>query len=293
MSKSLYETLEVSQDASPEEIKKAYRKLARKYHPDINKDPKAEEKFKEINAAYEILSDEKKKAQYDRFGDSMFGGQNFHDFARGQGGADIDLDEILRNIFGGGGGGFGGFSGSRGGFQSSGFEFSEPDLDLNSRITIPFVTSIIGGKHHLAINSESFDIKVPAGVKNGETIRVRGKGKSYNGRRGDLLLKIEVASSPEYERDGDDLIKSFDIPLKKALFGGKVTIETMEKSITLKVPKNTKNAQQFRVKDLGIANRKSKIRGDLYLRANIILPKIEDLDPNLLKEMEEKLPEEL
>ncbi|WP_297579960.1 DnaJ domain-containing protein, partial [uncultured Helicobacter sp.] len=85
MSKSLYETLEVSQDASSEEIKKSYRRLARKYHPDINKDAGAEEKFKEINAAYEILSDENKRKQYDQFGDSMFGGQNFHDFARGQG----------------------------------------------------------------------------------------------------------------------------------------------------------------------------------------------------------------
>ena len=100
MSKSLYDTLEVSSSASDAEIKKAYRKLARQYHPDVNKDPKAEEKFKEINAAYEVLSDKEKRSKYDQFGDSMFGGQNFHDFARGQGG-NVDLDEILRNIFGG------------------------------------------------------------------------------------------------------------------------------------------------------------------------------------------------
>ena len=96
MSKSLYETLEVSPNATSDEIKKSYRRLARKYHPDINKEKDAEEKFKEINAAYEILSDEKKRKQYDQFGDSMFGGQNFHDFARGQG--NVNLDDILSQI---------------------------------------------------------------------------------------------------------------------------------------------------------------------------------------------------
>jgi len=107
MSKSLYETLGVSENASADEIKKAYRKLARKYHPDINKAPEAQEKFKEINAAYEVLSDAEKKAKYDQFGDQMFGGQSFQDFASSQGG-EVDLDEILRAMFGGGGfsGGF-------------------------------------------------------------------------------------------------------------------------------------------------------------------------------------------
>ncbi len=102
MSKSLYTTLEIAPGASEAEIKKAYRKLARQYHPDVNKDPAAEEKFKEINAAYEVLSDKDKRAKYDQYGDSMFGGQNFHDFARGQGG-NVDLDEILRSMFSGGG----------------------------------------------------------------------------------------------------------------------------------------------------------------------------------------------
>ncbi len=105
MGKSLYETLEVSEGASPEEIKKSYRRLARKYHPDLNKGKEAEEKFKEINAAYEILSDSQKRAQYDRLGDSMFGGQNFSDFARARGG---NFDDILSQIFGSGGYGFGG-----------------------------------------------------------------------------------------------------------------------------------------------------------------------------------------
>ncbi len=290
MSKSLYETLGVSENASADEIKRAYRKLARKYHPDINKDPEAEEKFKEINAAYEVLSDPERKKQYDQFGDQMFGGQDFRDFARGQG-ANVDLDEILRNIFGGGGG-FGGFSGgTHGGFGGfGGFDMGGMDLDIHAKITIPFNVAVQGGTHSVSVNGESFDIRIPAGVKSGETLRVRGKGKAYNNRRGDLLLKIEVAPSPEYERRGDDLYKTIDIPLKTAMFGGKIKVPTLEKEITLKVPKNTKNGQKFRVKGLGVLNRKSKVKGDLYLVANIVLPKVEDLDPELAKMMQEKLP---
>lgn len=289
MSKSLYETLEVEQNASADEIKKSYRRLARKYHPDINKEPGAEDKFKEINAAYEILSDENKRKQYDQFGDSMFGGQNFHDFTRSHG--SMDLDDILSQIFGGGfaqGGfsqsGFGGASfGDFGGFRSS----REHSLDINAQITIPFATALLGGVHNINIQNNSYDIKIPAGVKSGETIRLKGKGNSIGGQSGDLLLKVSVASHPQYTQDGDDLTMHFDVPLKVALFGGKVEIETLRKTITLKVPKNTKNAQRFRVKELGGYNRKSKAYGDLYLEANIILPNCDTL-PEALKEALEK-----
>lgn len=292
MAKSLYETLGVNENASADEIKKSYRKLARKYHPDVNKDPSAEEKFKEINAAYEVLSDPQKKQQYDQFGDSMFGGQNFHDFARGQG-SNVNLDEILRQMFGGGGGfsssgfsqgGFGGFSGFGGGFD-------EPDLDTNAQITIPFDVSVLGGKQHISLNNDAFDIKIPEGIQNGQKIRAKGKGKSYNGQKGDLIIKINVAPSNEYERDEDTLTKLFDIPLKIALFGGKIEIKTIHKDITLKVPQNTKQNQKFRVKELGVLNRKTGTKGDLYLKANIILPKLEDLDEELVKILEDKLPE--
>ena len=289
MSKSLYETLGVSEGASADEIKKAYRKLARKYHPDINKDESAVEKFKEINAAYEVLSDPEKKAQYDQFGDQMFGGQNFHDFARGQG-QGVDLDEILRQMFGGGGGGFsGGFGGAQGGFGGFGGGFGGPDLDVQARITVPFMTAIQGGKYKINVEGESFDIKIPAGIKSGETLRVRGKGKSYQGQRGDLLIKVEVAESDEYERKGDNLYKTFDVPLKEALFGGKVQVQTPEKEVSLKVPKNTKNGQKFRLKGKGVPDRKTAMRGDLYLIANVVLPDVDSLDPELRKALEEKL----
>jgi len=288
MSKSLYETLGVSESASADEIKKAYRKLARKYHPDINKDESTVEKFKEINAAYEVLSDKEKKQQYDQFGDQMFGGQNFHDFARGQG-QSVDLDEILRQMFGAGGGGaaggFGGFSGGGGGFGS----FGGPDLDLQARITIPFMVSVTGGKHSISANRQTFDIKIPAGIKSGETLRVRGKGKQYQGQAGDLLIKVEVAPSDEYERKGDNLYKTFDVPLKEALFGGKVQVQTPEKEVSLKVPKNTKNGQKFRLKGKGVADRKTALKGDLYLVANVVLPDVDTLDPDLKKVLEEKL----
>ncbi|MDA3947513.1 MAG: DnaJ domain-containing protein [Helicobacteraceae bacterium] len=285
MSKSLYETLGVSENATEAEIKKSYRKLARQFHPDINKDPDAEDKFKEINAAYEVLSDKTKKAQYDAHGDQMFGGQNFHDFAQGQGG-NADLDDILRQMFGqGGGGGFGGggFSGFGGGHQQ------QVNLDLEANVTVPFATAILGGKHNVSIQGDSFDIKIPAGIKDGEKMRVKGKGKSMHGQRGNLILNIKIAGTPDYVREGDNLVKTFDVPLYDALFGGKIAIQTLEKEINLKVPQNTRNGQRFRVKEMGAMNRKTAEKGDLYLIANIVLPNVDELDEELVAMMKDKL----
>ena len=298
MAKSLYKTLEIPENASEAEIKKAYRKLARQYHPDINKEAGAEDKFKEINSAYEILSDKEKKRQYDQMGDNMFGGQNFSDFSRSHGShGQGDLDDILRQMFSGGGG-FGGggnpFGGAGGNpFGGGGFGGQQaPNLDIETSVTIPFVVSILGGSHSVSVNNERFDIKIPAGVKSGEKMRVKGKGHAQGGRVGDLFLKITVASSPDYVREDNDLVKTFDVPLYAALFGEKISIETLEKEIKLKVPQNTKNGQRFRVKEMGAMNRKTKVRGDLYLKANIVLPKVDDLDEDLVEMMKEKLPKE-
>ena len=272
MSESLYETLGVSKGASSDEIKKAYRKLARKYHPDINKDPGAEDKFKEINAAYEILSDEKKRAQYDQYGDNMFGGQNFHDFARGS--ADMgDLNDILKNIF------------------SGGFGFGGADLDVNAKISIPFDVAVTGGEHKINFNGESIKIKIPSGIEGGEKLRIKGKGKSAGGQTGDLILAISVEPSDEYERVGDDLYKDIEIPLKTMLFGGKIEVHTYKKDVTIKIAENSKTGTKIRLKGYGVQNRKSGIYGDLYLKARVKLPNISELDEGLVKELKEKLPE--
>jgi curved DNA-binding protein len=226
-------------------------------------------------------------------GDAMFGGQNFHDFSRSHGGAG-SMEDILREMFSGGGfggagGGFGGFGG--GGFGGGGFH-QEPNLDLETNVTIPFAVSILGGSHSVAVQGDRFDIKIPAGIKSGEKMRVKGKGHAQGGRVGDLFLKITVASNPEYVREEDDLVKSFDVPLHAALFGDKISVQTLEKEIKLKIPHNTKNGQRFRVKEMGAMNRKKGMRGDLYLKANIVLPAIEELDAKLVELMKEKLPKE-
>ncbi|EAK9946385.1 J domain-containing protein [Campylobacter lari] len=290
MSNSLYETLGISQNASADEIKKAYRKLARQYHPDINKEAGAEEKFKEINAAYEILSDEKKRAQYDRYGDSMFGGQSFHDFSRNAGEADIN--DILNNIFGGGFGGFGrGFSSSnnfRSGF--GGFGGFEEDLDLQASVKIPFEKGILGGEHTININNEQVKIKIPHGIKDGEKLRIRGKGKSFQGQKGDLILKVELEKSGEYEREDDDLYKKIEISLKTALFGDKISVHTPRKEVKITIPPNSKNNQKIRLKGYGVQNRKTDLYGDMYLILNVKIPDINSLDPEFVKILEEKLP---
>lgn len=286
MSASLYETLGVSKTASAEEIKKAYRRLARKYHPDINKDKGAEDKFKEINAAYEILSDKDKKAKYDQYGDSMFGGQSFGDFSRQQG-AGANWDDILNSLFGGGrrsgsfGGGFGGFSSQ--GFQSSGFG---EDLDVQANIYIPFMKAVLGGEHEVSYQNESLKLKIPHGIKNKEKLRVKGRGKASMGQKGDLILVVNIQEDEAYERKDDDLYKDLDISLKAAIFGEeKVSVHTPRKEVKIKIPKNSKNGQKIRLKGYGVQNRKTNLYGDLYLSLNVVLPKEEELSEGLKEEL--------
>ncbi|HEB7535290.1 TPA: DnaJ domain-containing protein [Campylobacter coli] len=296
---SLYETLGVSKSASADEIKKAYRRLARQYHPDINKEKGAEEKFKEINAAYEILSDEKKRAQYDQYGDSMFGGQSFHDFSRNAGG--VNLDDILKDLFGGGFGG-GSSRGSRfNGFSSRGFDTGfggfggfEEDLDSTIELSIPFEKAVVGGEHSFNLQGETIKFKIPHGIKQGEKLRIRNKGKKgHNGSRGDLIVIVKLEESEIYQREDDDLYQKVDISLKTALFGGKVTVSTLKenkKEATITIPANSKNGQKIRLKGYGVQNRKNDIYGDMYLVLNVILPSTQTLDEQLIEILKEKLP---
>ncbi|WQR72256.1 DnaJ domain-containing protein [Helicobacter pylori] len=288
MSKSLYQTLNVSENASQDEIKKSYRRLARQYHPDLNKTKEAEEKFKEINAAYEILSDEEKRRQYDQFGDNMFGGQNFSDFARSRS-ANEDLDDILSSIFGRGG--FSQrFSQNSQGF--SGFNFSNfapENLDMTATLNVSVLDTLLGNKKQVSINNETFSLKIPIGVEEGEKIRVRNKGKMGRTGRGDLLLQIHIEEDEMYRREKDNIIQTFDLPLKTALFGGKIEIATWHKTLTLTIPPNTKAMQKFRIKEKGIKNRKTSHVGDLYLQARLILPKTETLSNELKALLEKEL----
>ncbi|MBN2824775.1 MAG: J domain-containing protein, partial [Campylobacterales bacterium] len=185
-------------------------------------------------------------------------------------------------------GGGGGFGSGRGGFGGFGGGFGL-DLDIQAQITIPFMTSIIGGTHKVSTGGESFDIRIPAGIKDGGTLRVRGKGRSHQGQVGDLMLQINVTASSEYKRENDDLYKTIDVPLKEAWFGGKIEVETPHKKVSLKVPKNTKNGQKFRIQGGGVPNPKTAMKGDLYLVANVILPDVEKMDKTLRQMCEEKL----
>ncbi|AEN15059.1 co-chaperone-curved DNA binding protein A [Helicobacter pylori Puno120] len=288
MSKSLYQTLDVSENANQDEIKKSYRRLARKYHPDLNKTKEAEEKFKEINAAYEILSDEEKRRQYDQFGDNMFGGQNFSDFARSRS-ASEDLDDILSSIFGRGG--FSQrFSQNSQGFSGFNFSnFAHEDLDMTTTLNVSVLDTLLGNKKQVSINNETFSLKIPIGVEEGEKIRVRNKGKMGRTGKGDLLLEIHIEEDEIYKREKDDIIQIFDLPLKTALFGGKIEIATWHKTLTLTIPPNTKAMQKFRIKDKGIKNRKTSHVGDLYLQARLILPKTETLSNELKALLEKEL----
>ncbi|GAA8862411.1 DnaJ family protein [Helicobacter pylori] len=288
MSKSLYQTLNVSENANQDEIKKSYRRLARQYHPDLNKTKEAEEKFKEINAAYEILSDEEKRRQYDQFGDNMFGGQNFSDFARSRSTSE-DLDDILSSIFGRGG--FSQrFSQNSQGFSGFNFSnFAHEDLDITATLNVSVLDTLLDNKKQVSINNETFSLKIPIGVEEGEKIRVRNKGKMGRTGRGDLLLQIHIEEDEIYKREKDDIIQTFDLPLKTALFGGKIEIATWHKTLTLTIPPNTKAMQKFRIKDKGIKNRKTSHVGDLYLQARLILPKIETLSSELKALLEKEL----
>ncbi len=287
MSKSLYETLGVSESATQDEIKKAYRKLARKYHPDICKKKECEEKFKEINTAYEILGDAKKRKQYDTTGDNMFNGQNFQDFYRQH--KDVDLEDVLSSIFGGGFGKSSGFSRSSGfgGFGFEGFGGNRgfaPELNIHARIQVPFERAVQGGVFPINYNGETIKVKIPEGIKSGQKLRIRGKGKSFKGQRGDLILEVEVTPSNTWKRQGNDLYKAVNVSLKKMIFGGKIGIDTFKGHINVKVPKNSKCCQKLRVKGYGVKN------GDLYLEFKPVLPKVEELDSDLAKMMEDKLP---
>ncbi len=289
MAQDYYATLGVERTASDADIKKAYRKLARQYHPDINPgDKTAETKFKEINEAYEVLSDADKRAQFDRFGAS--GGRGGPQWGGGSaGGAGSgDFSDLFEQLFGGAGGAGG--AGSRGGFRTSA---SGQDVDQPIDITIDEAFS--GSQRTIQFSNpngspRSITVKIPPGVDNGSRIRIAGEGAPGlgGGKRGDLFLVVKVLESPRFERKGDDLYLKADVELFTMLLGGEARIPVMGgKNVTLKVPAGSQSGTTHRVSGQGMPRLSNpEARGNLYIA---LQPKL----PTALSAKETELVEEL
>lgn len=293
MARDLYSVLGVSKDADEDAIKKAFRKLAVQYHPDKNPGKASEAKFKEINQAYEVLSDKDKRALYDEFGEESLhqgfdperaryvrqyagrggrggnvGGPGFNvqDIFGGGGGAGMgDLFGNLGDIFGGGGRQGPGRPGRKG-------------QDVEAEVTIDFVSAIKGTMIDIrAEGGEPRTIRIPAGASEGSRIRVAGQGGPGlgQGQAGDLIITIHVKPHPVFQRDGDDLKIEVPISIREAFSGGKIRVPTTDGEVTLKVPAKTQSGQQVRLKGKGV-QRKGKEPGDLYVRFLIRLPTGDD-----------------
>ncbi|MGN6411023.1 MAG: DnaJ C-terminal domain-containing protein [Nitrobacter sp.] len=292
-----YEVLGVQRGASAAAIKSAFRKLAKKYHPDANKnDPKAAERFAEVNTANEILGDEVKRKQFDRGeigadGKPRFqgfpgggprgarpgGGFEQYGFRGGGGGPGADgggFEDILNTMFGGARGGRRG--GAQFDFDTS--TFGAPDLDLNVTMTVSLEESVKGGDKRIRLPSgKELNVRIPAGVTSGQQIRLRGQGDTAPGHRpGDLLITVTVATHPIFKVDGNDLRADLPITLYEAVLGAKVRVPTLGGAVELSIPKNTSGGRTFRLKGKGIP--KGGASGDLFVTTRIILPDGNDAD---------------
>ncbi len=311
--KDYYKILGVSKNATEKEIKKAYRKLARQYHPDANpNDPKAEEKFKEINEAYEVLSDPEKRKKYDQFGAQW---KNFtgaggrpEDFwrqygAQGAGGAPgggpsyrTVSPEEFEEIFGGGSGGFSDFfetlfgmgaRGARGtgaGFNDFGFGGARTSgrtrpirgRDIEHPVDITLEEAYHGSSRTLQLGDERIEVKIPKGVKTGSRVRVAGKGEPgrNGGKPGDLYLKINVLPHARFQREGDNLRLKLPVDLYTMILGGEVQVPTLDRPLILNIPHETDNGKVFRLRGKGMPNvKRPDQRGDLYVEVSAKLPK--------------------
>ncbi len=264
--KDYYKTLGVSRSASEDEIKKAYRKLAMKYHPDRNPGNKeAEDKFKEINEANEVLSDSKKRARYDQLGDSYSqfqeGGGNPNNFnwndwvsqsqgSAGSGGVRVDasdfedmfgggFSDFFSSIFGGGGAGF-----STSGRRGQARPVQQRPRTYQQNVQIQFMEAYSGTTRLLQIDDRRIEVKIPAGAKTGTKVRVAGVGPNNS----DVYLVVEVVSDPRYERKGDDLNSEFQVDLYTAVLGGKENIRTLDgKTISINIPEGTESEKILRM----------------------------------------------
>ncbi len=295
MAKDYYAALGLEKTAGADQIKKAYRKLAMKFHPDKNPDDKkAEERFKEITEAYAVLSDPEKKQQYDQYGDAAFH-QRFsqEDIFR-----NADLGSIFREFgFGGGDDIFSQIFGGRSGHQGFGGQQRprpRKGPDFLMRITIPFRQAVLGGERRIDLDrsgqNEQLQVRIPAGVEPGQKLRISGKGgpSPNGGPAGDLMLEINVTKDPRFRREGKDLFTSVRIPMTGACLGTTVTVETLEESKRIKVKPGTQGGSKIRLKGFGVPGRSGQEPGDLYAVIDIEVPvELTDEQKGLLDKLQE------
>ena len=283
-----YEILGVDRGAAPEEIKKAYRKLAVQYHPDKNPgDKAAEEKFKEASNAYSVLSDPEKRRVYDTRGHAGVHGMGFEGY---QNMDDIFSHINLDDLFGRGFGGFGGF----GRFDDAfGDAFGQRRTrgptrgrDIRMNLNIPFADAVLGSKKDVNIEGKRITLTIPAGIQDGQTLRIRGHGETLGiGTSGDLLVTISVQSHPTLTREGADLFTDATISMTTAALGGSVRVQTLTGDVDLKVPAGAQPGQQLRLRGQGAVDASGR-KGDLRVRLVVEIPKsLSRKQRNLLKEL--------
>jgi len=301
--KDFYAILGLSRNATQDQIKKAYRNLARKHHPDMNQgDKRSEEKFKEIQHAYETLSDPEKRKTYDMFGTAGFGGQrpggggSYRQHSRGFPG----IDEIFKDIFSQGGASYG-MGGAGGGFGDI-FDFGttrqQPRKPRNTRhaVTLDFETAVKGGEKELLVKSpegetKKITVKIPAGVRTGSKVRLPGKGEQLNSMAGDLILEIKVLSHPVFRRENDDIYIDLPLTVYEAALGTLVDVPTVESPVKLTIPPGVGSGTKMRLKEKGVRNPKTAKRGDQFVVVQIAMPQESDKDmEDLISEIKEKYP---
>ncbi len=273
--KDYYKILGVSKDADPAAIKKAYRQLAKNLHPDANQGDKAiEEKFKEVSEAYDVLSDTKRRAEYDdarRMGAAGFSGQR-RSPAGGRGGnPNVNVEDMF-----GGGQGFGDISDIFGGLFGGGGRQRGPrrGSDLETSITISFDDSVFGATKTLQLSSGSVSTRIPAGVKNGQQIRLRGKGQAGEpgAPAGDLIINVAVVAHPVFGREGDNLTVTVPVRFDEAVNGADIKVPVLKGTpVTIRIPTGTKTGAKFRARGKGIAT--AHKTGDLIVSVDIAVPK--------------------